>query len=77
MKATLEQNSFMTDNFRLRNNISNSNPGRTTYVTTDLQSYFSPPNPNTTTKHQDRIQGNGFNHQQRHSARDRHAHQGS
>ena len=77
MKATLEQNSFMADNFHLRNNISNSNPGRTTYVATDLRSYLSPPNPNTTTKHQDCIQGNGSNCQWRHSARDRHAHQGS
>ncbi len=77
MKATLEQNSSMTNNFCLRNNISNNNPGRPTYVATNLRSYFSPPGPNTTTKHQDCNQGHGSNRQWPHSAHDRHARWGS
>jgi hypothetical protein len=77
MKATLEQNSLIINNFCSCNSISNNNPGRTTYVATNLRSYFSPPNPNNATEHQDCNQGHGSNCQRRHSAHDRHARQGS
>ncbi len=40
MKATLEKNSLMTNQFCTSNNISNNNLGRTTHVATNLQSYF-------------------------------------
>ena len=72
-----EQNSLMSDKFRTRNNISNNNLGRTTYVATNLRSYFSPPNPNNMNKHPDRNQGHRSNRQWHHSARDHHAHPGS
>jgi hypothetical protein len=77
MKATLEQNSVMTDNFCTQSNISSNHLGRTTYVATNLQSYFSPPNPNNLNKHPDCNQGYGSNCQWHHSAHDHHAHRGS
>ncbi len=77
MNTTFDPNNLTTNNSSSRSDINNSNPGRTTYVATNIQSYFSLPNPNDTTKHQDRNQGHRFHCQRRHSARDCHAHQGS
>jgi hypothetical protein len=77
MKATLEQNSLMTNKFCSRNNISNNILGRTTYAATNLRSYFSPPNPNTANKHPDCNQAHRSNRQWHHSACDCHAHRGS
>ena len=77
MNTTLDLNNLTTKNSRSCNSINNSNPGRTTYVATNLQSYCSLPNPNNTNKHQDRNQGHRSHCQWRHSAQDRHAHQGS
>ena len=75
--ATFDPNNLTTNNSSSRNSISNSNPGGTTDVATIIQSYFSLPNPNNTTKHQDRNQGHRSHRQRRHSARDRHARRGS
>jgi hypothetical protein len=74
--TTSNPNNLTTNNSSSRSSINNSNPGRTTYVATNIQSYFSLPNPNDTTKHQDHNQGHRSNCQQRHSARDCHAHRG-
>jgi hypothetical protein len=71
-----DPNNLMTNNSSSRSSINNSNPGRTTYVATNIQSYFSLPNLYDTTEHQNRNQGHRSHRQQRHSACDRHAHRG-
>ncbi len=74
MNTTFDPNNLMVNNSSSHSSINNSNPCRTTYVATNIRSYFSLPNPNNTTEHQDRNQGHRSHHQRRHSARDRHAH---
>ena len=70
------KNSLITNQFHSRNNISNNNLGRTTYVATNLRS-FSPRDPNNMNKRPDCNHGHGSNRQWHHSAQDHHAHQGS
>ncbi len=74
--TTPDPNNLTTNNSSSRSSINNTNPGRTTYVATNIQSYFSLPNPYDTTEHQDRNQGHRSHRQWRHSAHDRHAHRG-
>ncbi len=74
--TTPNPNNLTTNNSSSRSSINNSNPGRTTYVATNIHSYFSLPNPYDTTEHQDHNQGHRSHRQRRHSARDRHAHRG-
>jgi hypothetical protein len=69
-------NNLTTNNSSSHSSINNSNPGRTTYVAINIQTYFSLPNPYDTTEHQDHNQGHRSHRQQRHSARDRCAHRG-
>ncbi len=74
--TTPDPNNLTTNNSSSYSSINNNNPGRTTYVATNIQTYFSLPNLYDTTKHQDHNQGHRSHRQQRHSARDHHAHRG-
>ena len=77
MNTAFDPNNLTTNNSSSCNSINNSNPGRTTYVATNIQSCFSLPNPNNTTEHQDHNQDNRSHRQWRRSACDYHAHRGS
>jgi hypothetical protein len=74
--TTPDPNNLTSNNSSSRSSINNSNPDRTIYVATNIQTYFSLPNPYETTKHQDHNHGNRSHCQRRHSAHDRHAHRG-
>ena len=77
MNTTFDPNNLMVNNSSSHSSINNSNPCRTTYVATNIRSYFSLPNPNNTTEHHDRNQGHRSHCKRRYSACNRHAHQGS
>ena len=74
--ATPDQFDLTYNNSRPYSSTNNSNPGRTTHVATNIQTYFSLLNPHETPENHDRNQRNNSHRQRHHSARDRHAHRG-